>query len=425
MSQWTEQRPAEDFHRILAPDGSLDGEPPDLSAEDLCHLYRSLVLTRAFEDKTLRLQRRGELSIAARSRGEEAVALGSAAALSADDWCFPSYRQTAALAVWDAPLDRAMATLMGLEPETVDEHLPVESPPEVNFTPTYVPLAVNVTNAVGSAMADRFSDRETVTLSYIGEGSTSQGDFHEALNFAGVYDAPAVTVIQNNQWAISVPAHQQTAAETFAVKGAAHGVPHERVDGNDVLAVYEATKEAVERARAGNGPGLIECVTYRMVEHNTADEPSVYRDESEREYWAERDPLDRFEAYLREAGHLDDGAIEEIETEATERVDDAVRRAREVPASAPERMFDHHLHTASWTERHQRSELRAELDGRNPFTDFTGEGLDGEDTASKEGRVGGDEDGSDSTATDGGTTQADEGTAREDGVATWDGGERR
>ena len=170
---------------------------------------------------------------------------------------------------------------------------------------------------------------------------------------------------------------------------------------------------------------MIECVTYRMVEHNTADEPSVYRDESEREYWAERDPLDRFEAYLREAGHLDDGAIEEIETEATERVDDAVRRAREVPASAPERMFDHHLHTESWTERHQRSELRAELDGRNPFTDFTGEGLDGGDTASKEGRVGGDEDGSDSTATDGGTTQADEGTAREEGVATWDGGERR
>jgi TPP-dependent pyruvate/acetoin dehydrogenase alpha subunit len=378
MSQWTEQRPREDFRQVLSPDGSIDGEFPDLAADDLRRLYRSLVRTRTFEDKILSLQRRGEVSITTRSRGEEAVALGAAAALSPGDWCFPSYRQTAALAFWDAPLDRAAAGLMGIEPETIDEHLPVDEPPEVNFTPTYVPLAVNVTNAVGSAMADRFNDRETVTLSFIGDGSTSQGDFHEALNFAGVYDAPAVTVIQNNQWAISVPAHQQTAAETFARKGEAHGVPYERVDGNDVLAVREATAEAVERARAVEGPSLIECVTYRMVEHNSADEPSVYRNESEQEYWAERDPLDRLEAYLREQGHLDEEAIEGIEHEAAAEVDAAVRRARAVPASDPERMFDHHLHTESWNERHQRAELRAELAGKNPFTDFTGEGLDGD-----------------------------------------------
>jgi TPP-dependent pyruvate/acetoin dehydrogenase alpha subunit len=378
MSQWTEERPAEDFHRVLAPDGSLVGDPPDLAADGLARLYRSLVRTRAFEDKTLFLQRRGEVSIAARSRGEEAVALGAAAALSPGDWCFPSYRQTAALAYWDAPLDRAVANLMGTEPETIDEHLPVDDPPEVNFTPIYVPLAVNVTNAVGSAMADRFNDRDTVTLSFIGDGSTSQGDFHEALNFAGVYDAPAVTVVQNNQWAISVPAHRQTASETFAQKADAHGVPAERVDGNDVFAVYEATARAVERARAGEGPTLIECVTYRMVEHNTADEPSVYRDEAEREYWAERDPLDRLEDYLREKGHIDGAEIEAIASEATEEVDAAVRRAREVPTSAPERMFDHHLHTESWTERHQRAELRAELEGKNPFIDFNGEGLDGD-----------------------------------------------
>ena len=378
MSQWTEERPAEDFHRVLAPDGSLVGDPPDLAADGLARLYRSLVRTRAFEDKTLFLQRRGEVSIAARSRGEEAVALGAAAALSPGDWCFPSYRQTAALAYWDAPLDRAIANLMGTEPETINEHLPVDDPPEVNFTPIYVPLAVNVTNAVGSAMADRFNDRDTVTLSFIGDGSTSQGDFHEALNFAGVYDAPAVTVIQNNQWAISVPAHRQTASETFAQKADAHGVPAERVDGNDVFAVYEATARAVERARAGEGPTLIECVTYRMVEHNTADEPSVYRDEAEQEYWAERDPLDRLEDYLREKGHIDGAEIEAIASEATEEVDAAVRRAREVPTSAPERMFDHHLHTESWTERHQRAELRAELEGKNPFIDFNGEGLDGD-----------------------------------------------
>jgi pyruvate dehydrogenase E1 component alpha subunit len=266
---------------------------------------------------------------------------------------------------------------MGAEPETVDEHLPVdedEAPP-VNFPPVYVPLAANVTNGVGSAMADRFGDTDAVTLSYIGDGSTSQGDFYEALNFAGVFDAPAVTICHNNQWAISVPAHRQTAADTFAQKAEAAGMPHERIDGNDVLAVYEGTQRAVDRARAGDGPTLIECVTYRVGDHNTADAAAAYRDESEQEYWAERDPIDRFEAYLRSEGLLDDDTVASIGEEIDRRVEEAVDRAREVPESDPRRMFDNHLETTSWKERHQRAELQAELEGENPFTDFTGEGL--------------------------------------------------
>jgi TPP-dependent pyruvate/acetoin dehydrogenase alpha subunit len=186
---------------VLDPDGELVGEPPDVSEETL-----------------LRMQRRGEVSIMARVTGEEAVSCGSAADLKAGDWCFPSYRQTPAGFSWGVRMDRTVAALMGAEPETVDEHLPVEDAPPVNFTPVYVPLAVNVTNAVGSAMVDRFRGDDHVSLSYIGDGSTSQGDFHEALNFAGVFDAPAVTICQNNKWAISVPAKRQTAAETFAQK---------------------------------------------------------------------------------------------------------------------------------------------------------------------------------------------------------------
>jgi len=377
MAKWQERRPSEDFHQILDKDGEVVGEPPDVDGETLVRMYRTMVQAREFDEKTLNMQRRGEVSIIARSTGEEAVSCGSAAALREGDWCFPSYRQSPAGFYWGVRMDRAVAALMGAEPETVDEHLPLpeEEAPPVNFTPVYVPLAVNVTNAVGSSMVDRFRGTDTVSMSYIGDGSTSQGDFHEALNFAGVYDAPAVTVCQNNQWAISVPAHRQTAAETFAQKAQAHGVPHERVDGNDVLAVYDATDEAVERARAGEGPSFIEAVTYRMVEHNTADEESVYRTEQEREYWAERDPIDRLESYLVDRGALDEGDPEAMREEIREEIQSAVNRAREVPVSDPETMFEHHLHEDGWNRQHQREELRAELAGENPFTDFTGEGV--------------------------------------------------
>ena len=376
MSQWQEQRPSEEFYRVLDPDGNVVGEVPDVDEETLTRLYRTMVTSREFDEKTLRMQRRGEVSIVARATGEEAVSCGSAAALSEGDWCFPSYRQTPAAFYWGADMARAVAGLMGAEPETIDEHLPAEEEPPVSFTPVYVPLAVNVTNAVGSAMVDRFRGNDTVTMSYIGDGSTSQGDFHEALNFAGVFDAPAVTVCQNNQWAISVPAHRQTAAETFAQKAVAHGVPHDRVDGNDVLAVYAKSREHCERARNGEGAGFIEAVTYRMVEHNTADEESVYRDADEREYWEDRDPIDRFETFLLREGVLEEGDPERVREEVRDEIQAAVNEAREVPVSDPETMFEHHLHGESWARDHQRQELRAERNGENPFTDFTGEGLE-------------------------------------------------
>jgi len=375
MEQWSEQRPSEEFYRVLDPDGEVVSEPPDVEEETLRRLYRTMVESRLFDEKTLSMQRRGEVSIIARSTGEEAVSTGSAAALAEGDWCFPSYRQTPAGLYWGARKDRGVAALMGAEPETIEEHLPLEGEPPVNFTPIYVPLAVNVTNAVGSAMTDRFRGDDVVSMSYIGDGSTSQGDFHEALNFAGVFEAPAVTICQNNQWAISVPAHRQTATETFAEKAAAHGVPHERVDGNDVLAVYERSRAAVEQARQGGGPSFIEAVTYRMVEHNTADEESIYRDADEREYWEEKDPIDRFETYLLDQGVLEPNEPDDLREELRDEIQAAVNRAREVPVSDPETMFENHLHDSTWKREHQRAELRAERRGENPFTDFTGEGL--------------------------------------------------
>ena len=380
MTRWSETRPSTDFYRLLDPDGTLQGEHPRLDDDQLLRLYRTMRLSRRFDEKALSLQRRGEISIFSGSVGEEAIPVGSAAALEPDDWCFLTYRQTAATLYWGVSLARAFASLMGAEPETLDEHLPVdgEDAPDVNFPPVYIPLAANVTNAVGSAMADRFAGTDAVTLSYVGDGSTSQGDFYEALNFAGVFEAPAVTICHNNQWAISVPAHRQTAAETFARKAEAAGVPHERVDGNDVLGVYETTHEAIERARSGNGSTLIECVTYRRGDHNTADDARAYRNREERERWEERDPIDRLEAYLEDEGLLDADRLERIDGEIDRRIADAVERAREVPESDPQRMFDNHLSGDSWTERRQRAELRAELEGRNPFTDaaaFAGEAV--------------------------------------------------
>jgi TPP-dependent pyruvate/acetoin dehydrogenase alpha subunit len=379
MTLWSETEPEEEFYRVLAPDGSLVGEPPDLAEGELELLYWTMKRTRRFETKGLALQRAGEVSIISRSRGEEATPLGAAAALEPGDWCFPLYRQLPGLFYWDVPMDRTLAGMMGAEPETVDEHLPLgedgRSEPAINLTPVYVPLGSNLPNTVGSALADKLNGRETVSLTFVGDGSTSEGDFHEALNFAGVFEVPAVFVCQNNQWAISVPAHRQTASDTFAQKADAYGLPSERVDGNDVFAVYEKCKEAVERARAGEGPTFVECVTYRIVEHNTADEPSVYRSEEQRERWLERDPIDRFETYLLERGVIDEGDIEAMEGEIDEEIAAAVARAREVPDSDPELMFANHLRGESWNERHQRAELQRELRGENPFTDWNGEGF--------------------------------------------------
>lgn len=377
MSQWADEQPTEDFRRVLAPDGSLVDDPPDLDNETFVEFYQTLVRTRTFDDKALRLQRTGEISIHARSTGEEATPLGTMAALQPGDWVFPSYRQGAGLLYWGSSMARSFAGLMGAEPETINDHLPVpeDEEPPINVPPIYVPLASNIPNAVGSAMADTFNDRDVVSMAYLGDGSTSEGDFHEGMNFAGVFDAPVVVICQNNQWAISVPAHHQTASETFAQKADAYGIPHDRVDGNDVFAVYEAAAGAVDRARSGDGPTFLECVTYRLEEHNTSDEESVYRSDEMAEYWHERDPIDRFETYLRDEDLLDDETIESIQEAAKEEVQAAVNAAREVPSSDPQRMFDNHLSTESWSQRHQRAELAAERAGRNPFVDFTGDGL--------------------------------------------------
>lgn len=374
--KWAEEAPDEDFFRILAPDGGLVREAPDLDDATLLRMYRTLVQTRAYETHTIRMQRRGELSVTAQSMYEEAVGLGAAAALRDGDWCFPSYRQFAAHLYWGVPMDRTLAILRGGAPETVAEHLPMERPPGVTFTPYGVILGTNVLNGAGSAMADKLNGRDTVTLAFTGEGSTSEGDFHDALNFAAVFKAPLVVVVHNNQWAISTPAHRQHAAPTFAHKALAHGLPGERVDGNDVLAMYQKTREAVDRARVGGGPTLIEAVTYRVVDHNTSDSAEVYRDQALAEHWKQFDPRPRFEAYLAARGLFTEALREQYEAECLAEVQAAAARALALPRSDPMTMFDSQLQgDPGWHLRLQQRELAAELNGANPFTSIDPETL--------------------------------------------------
>ncbi len=380
--KWPERRPAEDFERVLDPDGSLVGDPADVTDAELLRWHEVMLRTRMLEEMTVRLQRRGVFSVSGGGPGEEAVAVGAAAALSPGDWLHPSYRQMGAVLYWNQPLDRMLGGVLGHAPEHVRAHIPLDpaDAPKVKMTPYAVFLGAHIPVAAGTALTDKLGGKDHVSLAFIGEGATSEGDFHDGLGLAGVLRVPLVVVVVNNGWSISIPASRQTAAETFAQKAVAHGIPHRRVDGNDILAVYAAAKAAVDAARAGEGPTVIEAVTYRMTDHNTADQANLYRDDTELEFWEQRDPLPRFEAYLRHRGLFDDEKVAALCENIDAELRAAVDRALQIPPTPAETMFLSHLNgETGWHFRHQQRELTEQLAGRNPFRDFDGTGLTEED----------------------------------------------
>ncbi|HYB41373.1 MAG TPA: pyruvate dehydrogenase (acetyl-transferring) E1 component subunit alpha [Candidatus Methylomirabilis sp.] len=335
---------------ILDSDGNLDTAlEPELSAEDLRRLYRAMLLGRRLDERMLRLQRQGRIGTFAPIKGQEASQLGSVFTLRKTDWMVPSFRETAAMLWRGWPIEQILlfyaGYLEGSQPAADQHDLPV-----------CIPVATQLPHAVGLAYAAQYRGDDAVVMAYCGDGATSEGDFHEALNFAGVWHVPAVFVVQNNQWAISVPLKKQTHSRTIAQKALAYGFPGIQVDGNDVLAVYAASREAVERARDGGGPTLIECVTYRMGVHTTADDPTKYRSEEEVKAWERKDPLTRFGAYLEKKNLLEPGLDEQLEEE----IAGAVRRFEAVPPPDPLAMFDH-----VWAELppHLRAE-RAEVEHR-------------------------------------------------------------
>src|SRR5713101_9579213 len=285
-------------YQILNAEGKLVGEMPDLISERLLSLYRFMQLGRAYSNKIIALQRQGRATTFGSLMGQEATAVGLAAPMQPQDWLATSYREIASLFVRGVPLPTVTYSFRGF----THPHWPAES----RCLPIQIVIGTQMLHAVGLAMAAKIAGDPVVAVGVCGDGATSEGDFNEALNFAGVYQAPVVLVVQNNGWAISVPRHKQSAAQTLASRGAGFGVPSVLVDGNDILAVYDKVKQAVERARSGQGPTLIEALTYRIGAHTTADDPTRYRNPTEVEAWRVKDPLTRFQRFLIGRGLLDE-----------------------------------------------------------------------------------------------------------------------
>src|SRR5262245_15188854 len=326
-----EPRFAVEYLSILDSDGNLDTTlEPDLAPDELRRIYRAMVLGRRLDERMVRLQRQGRIGTFAPIKGQEAAQIGSVATLARTDWMVPSFRETAAM-VWRGwPVEKLLLFFAGC--------LEGGHPgPDQRDLPIAIPVATQLPHAVGLAYAAQYRGDDAVVMVYFGDGATSEGDFHEAMNFAGVWHLPIVFVCQNNQWAISVPLKKQTHSRTIAQKALAYGLPGIQVDGNDVLAVYAASREAVERAREGDGPTLIECVTYRLGVHTTADDPTKYRSEEEVKEWERKDPLTRFSAYLEKKNLLESG----LEQQVDEEIARAVQAFESMPPPDPLRMFDH------------------------------------------------------------------------------------
>lgn len=328
---------------VMDADGKVaKGKDPNLAPEQLRTLYKTMVLTRTLDDRGLALQRQGGIGFYLQSTGQEASHIGSAFALKDSDWLFPAYRQPGIMLLRGADMDDIINEWYGNEGDTSKgRQMPVHySNRSINFVSISSPIGTQLTHAAGAGMAAKMRGEDTVFMTYMGDGGTSSNDFHAGLNMAGVYKAPVVFICENNQWAISVPLKGQTASETIHVKADAYGMPGVRVDGNDVLAVYRVCKEAVDRARAGEGPTFIETVTYRIASHSSSDDADRYRDKAEWEAAVKNDPIVRFRAYLKQQGIWDEEFEKECVEGGKEQINAAVKRARERAMPAPETLFE-------------------------------------------------------------------------------------
>lgn len=333
--------PEERFHRDLPP-------------ETLGWLYEMMVVTRELDIEFSNLQRQGELALYASCRGQEAAQIGAVACLRKTDWLFPQYREIGAF------------LLRGITGAQMGAVWRGSWHGGLGFTgkccaPISIPIGTQPLHAVGAAMAAQRLGEDSVTVAFVGDGATSTGDVHEALNLASVFAAPCVFYVQNNQWAISLPVHRQLAAPSIAHRAIGYGMPGIRVDGNDVLACYAVMAAAAERARAGHGPTLIEAVTYRMGPHTTSDDPTRYRSDSEVDHWRARDPIDRYRSYLQRTGVWTERLEQRVGAHATRLRTDL--REVIVGAAAPDvlEMFDTVYADITPDLTAQREQLSAEL----------------------------------------------------------------
>jgi pyruvate dehydrogenase E1 component alpha subunit len=344
---------------VLDADGNLDSAlEPAIPPDELKRLHRAMLLARRFDERMLRLQRQGRIGTFAPIKGQEAAQIGSVSALRRTDWMVPSFRETASMLWRGWPMERLLLFFAGY----LEGGRPADDQRDL---PVCIPVGTQLPHAVGLAYAAQYRGDDAAVMVYCGDGATSEGDFHEAMNFAGVWHVPLVFVVQNNQWAISVPLKKQTHSRTIAQKALAYGFPGIQVDGNDVLAVHAASREAVERARRGDGPTLIECVTYRLGVHTTADDPTKYRSAEEVAAWERKEPLTRFGAYLEKRNLLDGG----LEAQVDEEIAQAVRAFEATGAADPLTMFEHAYAARPAGLDAQRAEVEArgaEVSGAAP-----------------------------------------------------------
>jgi 2-oxoisovalerate dehydrogenase E1 component alpha subunit len=344
--------------QLIDPDGRPGQNPGELTLPDpatLVELYRRMVLGRRFDQQATTLTRQGRLAVYPSSRGQDACQVGAVLALRDQDWLFPTYRDTVAVVTRGVEPAEALTLLRG------DWHCGYD-PYRYRVAPQCTPLATNTLHAVGLAHAARLRQLDEVALVLLGDGATSEGDTHEALNFGAVWRAPVVFLVQNNGYAISVPLAKQTAAPTLAAKGIGYGIPSLLVDGNDAAAVYAAVRTCAERAAAGGGPALIEAITYRVEAHTNADDAARYRADSEVQAWLARDPIARLEEFLQRAGLLGDQAREQIAAEAeqlAERTRDRVSRDVRVD---PAELFAHVYTEPTAALRRQQAALLTEIE---------------------------------------------------------------
>lgn len=323
--------------------------------DTLKELYRRMVIARRWETQVTALTRQGRLSTYPSARGQEACEIGTVMAMQETDWLFPTYRDSIAVGTRGVLTSEILSGFRG------DWHSGWD-PKKYRIAPQATPLATQLLHAVGFAMAAKLKGDPIATVAFIGDGATSEGDAHEGFNFAGVWQTPTVFIIQNNQFAISVPIAKQTRARMLADKAVGYGMPGYHVDGNDIAAVYAVVTEALERARGGGGPTMIECLTYRIEPHTNSDDPSRYRDSADVDVWKERDPVVRLERYLKGKGALDDDLRTSIEAESEEIASRMRDTMNAEPVLDPMELFEYVYSEPRASLQAQRDALQAELD---------------------------------------------------------------
>ncbi len=328
--------------RVLRDDDTADPTvDPGLSDEDVIRLFEQMLLVRTLDERCLKLQRQGRIAFYGMAKGQEAATVGSAWCIRKNDWLFPALREGGAALLRGMPVSRYIAQLMG---NSLDEQKGHQQPMHFSFrAANHVslssPIATQVPQAVGAARAAQIRGDDEIVLGYLGDGATSEHDFHVGMTFAAVWKCPVVLFCQNNGWAISVPVSAQTASKTIAVKARGYGMPGVRIDGNDLLAVVAATRDAVERARRGEGPTFIEAVTYRRMGHSSSDDPTIYRDEAEVAEWEAKDPIDRMRRYLEKRGIWDEAKETECLARQNELVSQEIQEAEKAGPPAFESMI--------------------------------------------------------------------------------------